>query len=100
MVQAVSAEAIAQFQQCLELTADVTRHAEANQMFAELQAKMADEGSLAAALLDMVWKELIAARRSAAFWEQISDAEQHMSEQIVANHTNLQQNYLRLMQEM
>ena len=96
----ISADAIAQFQACLALAPDVTRHAEAHQLFANLQSDLAIENPLAAELLALAWKDIIAARRSAAFWEQISDVERDMSEQMVATHANLQQNYLRLMQEL
>ncbi|MBW4657506.1 MAG: hypothetical protein KME15_02435 [Drouetiella hepatica Uher 2000/2452] len=96
----ISTDAIAQFQACLALAPDVTRHLEAHQLFAELQSSLAIENPLAAELLALAWKDVIAARRSAAFWEQISDVERDMSEQMVATHTNLQQNYLRLMQEL
>ncbi|MBI4783486.1 MAG: hypothetical protein HY785_19530 [Oscillatoriophycideae cyanobacterium NC_groundwater_1537_Pr4_S-0.65um_50_18] len=96
----LAADAIAKFQACLSLATDMTRHAEAHQAFAEFQASLAIDNPLAAELLTLAWKDVIAARRSAAFWEQISDVERDMSEQMVATHTNLQQNYLRLMQEL
>jgi hypothetical protein len=99
MTQLIPAETIAQLQTCLELATDVTRHAEANQAFVAIHSRLADEHPLAADLLERMWKEVIAARRSAAFWEQISDAERSMSEKMVENHTNLKQNYFRLIQE-
>ncbi|MBD3880360.1 hypothetical protein IFO70_01175 [Phormidium tenue FACHB-886] len=95
----LSNEVIAQLQQCLALTQDITQHTEAKERFAALKAEVAAEHPLAAELLELTWNELIAARRSAAFWEQISDAEKTMSDKLGESFTNLQQNHLRLMQE-
>jgi hypothetical protein len=100
MTQLAATDAIAQFQSCLELATDMSRHVEANQAFAEFRDSLTGENPLIAELLALAWKDVIAARRSAAFWEQISDVERDMSEQMVATHANLQQNYLRLMQEL
>lgn len=67
-------------------------------MFSELIDSL-EPGSAAAELISMLWKEILTSRRSAAFWQQISDVEKAMSEQLVQQHLQLQQNHLRLMQE-
>jgi ribosomal protein L17 len=95
----LSQDTIAQLKDCLALTLEITKHAEAKERFAVLKAQVAAENPLAAELLELTWHDLIAARRSAAFWEQLSDAEKNLTDQVGASYANLQQNYLRLMQE-
>ena len=92
-------EAIAQLQACLALTPDIAQHAKAKEQFAALKAQLATDSPVAAELLELVWNEVIAARRSATFWEQISDAEKNMSDKVGESLLNLQQNHLRLIQE-
>lgn len=99
MGQSVAPEAIAQIQECLSLTHDFSRHAEASEAFAKLQSQFADTDPLAAQLLGLLWEEMLAARRSAVFWEQISNIERGLTEEMTAHHLQLQQNYLRLVQE-
>ena len=85
-------------QECLSLAQDVTCHADAERLFLDLEAELsADEATRE--VLTELWKNVLAARRSAAFWEQISDVEKNMSEQLASSHLQLRQNYLRLMQE-
>lgn len=50
--------------------------------------------------MDLLWKEAIAARRSAEFWHDMSNVEKDLSNRMMENMTQLRQNYLRLMQEM
>lgn len=95
----LSHQAIEQFQACLSLASDLSRHAEAKQAFAELRNQLAIDYPLAAQMLDLAWNEILSAKRSATFWEQISNVERQMTEQMAANHVQLQQNYLRLVQE-
>jgi hypothetical protein len=99
MAQMTSSDAIAQLQNCLALATDITTHAEAIEAFSQLQARLTEENPLAAELVALAWKDVIAARRSAGFWERISDVERHMSDNMTADHINLQQNHLRLVQE-
>ena len=53
-----------------------------------------------AELLNLIWQDLIAARRSASFWEQMSDVEKEMASNMMETMTQLRQNQLRLIQEM
>jgi hypothetical protein len=85
--------------ECLTLASEVSQHCHASRGFAELQNQLAADNPQAAELLELAWNEVLAARRSAAFWEQLCDVERDMTEQMAANHLRLQQNYLRLMQE-
>ncbi|MBE9011145.1 hypothetical protein IQ250_13095 [Pseudanabaenaceae cyanobacterium LEGE 13415] len=88
-----------QLQQCLELARDLNSHQEAIAQFAQLRDSIVQDES-AKALIDGIWAEVLAARRSSAFWQQMSDVEKDVSERLAQNHVQLQQNYLRLMQEM
>ena len=88
----------AHLQECLALAQDPTQQEQASQTFSQLVASV-EPSAAAAALLQALWSELLAARRSSAFWQQISDAEKGMSERLAATNVQLQQNYLRLMQE-
>jgi len=81
------------------LAQELTHHDQANQSFEMLRSQLALDNPEAALLLSQVWKELISARRSAAFWQQICDVERDLTEKMTASHVQLQQNYLRLMQE-
>lgn len=98
MSDSLTPNQIEQLQSCFALAQDPRTHAAANQGFTELLDSVADD-SPAFELLKLLWKEVLTARRSAAFWEQISDVEKEMSERITQDHLQLHQNYLRLVQE-
>lgn len=97
MTHSLTPQQTAQLRECLVLAQDPTQHQDANQSFDVLRASISEP--LATELLSVLWKEVLSARRSAAFWQQISDVEKEMSERLAQNHFQLQQNYLRLMQE-
>lgn len=96
---ALTPDQTAQLRNCLELATDINQHQAAIAQFAQLRAAIVQDEA-AKALIDTLWAEILAARRSSAFWEQMSDAEKDVSDRLVQNHVQLQQNYLRLMQEM
>jgi len=85
--------------ECIALLQDLQTHAAAQAAFDRLQAQIAEVDPAMANLMGMLWREAVAGRRSAAFWQQICDVERDLSENLSANHFQLQQNYLRLMQE-
>ncbi len=89
----------AKLQECLELARDITQHQAAIAQFTQLRDSIVHDDA-AKALIDGIWAEVLAARRSSAFWQQMSDVEKDVSERLAQNHVQLQQNYLRLMQEM
>lgn len=91
---------VAQLQKCLELAADVKTQELAHQEFAKLRENLPHENPLMLQLLEMLWQDVIKSRRSASFWQHISDAEKGMSGKLIEDMTDMQQNYLRLMQEM
>lgn len=88
-----------QLQQCLELARDVNQHQAAITQFSQFRDSIVHDEA-AKSLIDTIWAEVLAARRSSAFWQQMSDVEKDVSERLAQNHVQLQQNYLRLMQEM
>ena len=91
---------IIQLKKCLTMAQDVGSHAEANRAFEQLCGILDAENPMAAQLLEMLWQEAIIARRSAIFWQQMSDVEKDMANRMMENMTEMRQNYLRLMQEM
>ena len=91
---------IVQLKKCLLLAQDVGSHAEATRAFEQLSGIIDAENPMAAQLLEMLWEEAILARRSALFWQQMSDVEKDMANRMMENMTQMRQNYLRLMQEM
>lgn len=93
-------QAIAQLRKCIALAQEVANHPQANQAFEQLRDSIAQENPQAAELIDLLWQEAIAARRSAEFWHDMSDVEKNLCNQMMENMTQLRQNYLRLMQEM
>ncbi|MES1025346.1 hypothetical protein ABN584_20835 [Gloeocapsa sp. BRSZ] len=86
--------------QCLKLAQEVSTHAQANEEFAQLRDGIAATNPQAAELMDILWQEVIAARRSAEFWHEMSNVEKDLSNRMMENMAQLRQNYLRLMQEM
>lgn len=85
--------------ECLSLAGHVTQHDEANQVFETVQATLKKDNPEAAEVMSLLWNEVLSAHRSAAFWEQLCNVERELTERMAANHFQLQQNYLRLMQE-
>lgn len=85
--------------ECIELTRDPKEHQAADEAFAAIKGALGDAPSETLEVVERLWSELLMARRSAAFWEQISDVERAMTERLAADHFQLKQNYLRLLQE-
>lgn len=98
MSQTVAANPIDYLQECLSLANDRSRYPEADQAFTKLKETLATD-PVVSEILAMLWDEVLSARRSATLWEQLSDIERQFTEQMTANHVQLQQNYLRLLQE-
>jgi hypothetical protein len=97
-MQPLTQHQLDQLHVCLHLAQDPTQHSKAAEAFSYLQDTISED-SPAKALLTALWKEVLMARRSAAFWQQLSDVEQDISQRLAQNHVQLQQNYLRLVQE-
>lgn len=93
-------QAIAQLRKCIALAQEVANHPQASQAFEQLRDSIAQENPQAAELMDVLWQEAIAARRSAEFWHDMSNVEKDLCNRMMENMTQLRQNYLRLMQEM
>lgn len=84
--------------ECLALTHDIESHPDADRRFLDLEETLTTDPATGK-VLQALWQEVLAARRSAIYWQQISDVERSMTEKLADNHFQLQQNYLRLMQE-
>lgn len=83
----------------IALSHDVKTHPQAREQFEELYAQLAAENPGMADLLKQLWDEYITLQRSAAFWQSMSDAEKELSQKMTESNLQLQQNYLRLVQE-
>jgi hypothetical protein len=83
---------------CLTMSENPALHADAKQLFLELKHSLTVDGATTQ-VLDILWREVLSSRRSSLFWQQMSDAEKVMSDRLAENHIQLQQNYLRLVQE-
>jgi hypothetical protein len=98
MPQALTQKQVAQLQECLDQAQEVNQHDRANQIFSELRATLPQDAATVE-VLNALWKEVLAARRSAIFWQELSDVEKDLSDRLAENHVQLHRNYLRLMQE-
>ncbi len=98
MTHSLSQNQIDLLQDCLALALTPKSHAEAKRQFLDLQESLNIDAATSE-VLQKLWQEVLTARRSAAFWEQLSDVEKAMSEGLATDHLRLQQNYLRLVQE-
>lgn len=78
---------------------DPKQKADADRRFLDLEESLSADPATNQ-VLHTLWKELVTARRSGAFWQQISDVERTMTERLADSHIQLQQNYLRLVQEL
>jgi len=90
---------VAPLKACLALSQDVAAHEQATEQFQQLRETIATDSAQAQEVLDQLWFELLRARRSALFWQKTSDVERELTERMAASHLQLQQNYLRLVQE-
>ena len=83
----------------IALTGDLKTHPEADQAFKEIIAQLPAESEIEIELLKQLWAAFLSTRRSAQFWEEMSDVEKAMSDRMAQANVQLQQNYLRLVQE-
>lgn len=100
MTQPPASNLISQLKKCISLAQNIETQAEAKELFQPLYEKMLAENPQTAEIMELLWHEAIAARRSAAFWQQISEYEKNMADQMLQSLAQARQNYLRLMQEM
>lgn len=98
MTQPSPFDPVARLKQCLILAREVSTQEEANHRFEEFIADLEDPQLVRA--LELLWQEVLAARRSAAFWRQTSDLEKEMADQMMQNLLSVRQNYIRLLQEI
>ncbi len=86
-------------QTAIDLAQTLDQHSQAHIAFQDLLADLQSQNSLAASLLERLWKEYLSSQRSSLFWEQLSTIEKQLSDQLTESHLQLKQNYLRLIQE-
>ncbi|PSB16727.1 hypothetical protein C7B76_11115 [filamentous cyanobacterium CCP2] len=90
---------IVHLQECLAMARERSHHCEASQAFNQLHSNLATSHPIAAEVLRLMWNELLSTHRSADFLEQLSNIERQFNEQMTESHVQLQQNYLRLLEE-
>lgn len=100
MTDSTTSNRITLLKKCLTLAESLETQPEAKQQFQTLYDTLLTENPQIAELVEMLWLEVLAARRSAAFWQQLSEFEKTMADQMLQSLTQTRQNYLRLMQEM
>ncbi|MEO1621568.1 MAG: hypothetical protein AAFU53_11125 [Cyanobacteria bacterium J06632_3] len=72
---------------------------QATEQFNALMEQVNSEAPSVAPLLKQLWSEYVAAQRSAAFYERLSDAEKELSDKLSESTVQLKRNYMRLIQE-
>jgi hypothetical protein len=98
MTQSLTQKQLDQLQECFALAGNPTQREAAKTAFSQLSAEVTIDPATTE-LLEALWAEVLSARRSEAFWQQMSDAEKGLSDRVAADHINLQQNHMRLIQE-
>ena len=98
MTQSLTQNQLDQLQECFALAGDPTQRDAATAAFTQLRTAVTQDQA-ATELLEALWTEVVSARRSEAFWQQLSEVEKGLSDRVAADHINLQQNHLRLVQE-
>ncbi|MBD2464797.1 hypothetical protein H6G89_27730 [Oscillatoria sp. FACHB-1407] len=99
MTSTVSGNSQTSLQTCIDLASDLSRHDEANEAFGRLVDTLDVENPVVAELVNALWSELLSAQRSATVWEKICTVERELTERLTMSNFQLQQNYLRLVQE-
>ncbi|MEO0406485.1 MAG: hypothetical protein AAF289_03945 [Cyanobacteria bacterium P01_A01_bin.135] len=94
-----SQETLDQLKLCFSLTEKANTHEEAKQAFQQVRDRVERECPDALQIVDMLWAEVVSAKRSAIFWQELSDMEKHLGEKMAEQQVQLRQNYNRLMQE-
>ena len=83
----------------IALAKESGNYRQATTQFEALLAQLDSDHSAIVPLLNTLWKEYLSARRSAAFWQSMSDAEKDLSDKMSESNIQLKQNYMRLIQE-
>ncbi|NEQ96546.1 MAG: hypothetical protein F6K30_07460 [Cyanothece sp. SIO2G6] len=85
--------------ECLSLVKDAETQGLAVKQYGMLRDRLMSEYPDLVALLDMMWDALLVSQRSAKVWERLCDTEKQLTDRMAESHVQLQQNYLRLVQE-
>jgi hypothetical protein len=90
---------ITEFEAIFDLAQKVKTYRQARERCQAIQAQLDQRSPTIAPLIQLLWNECLNARRSAAFWHELSDVEKTLSDNLSEQNIQLQQNYLRLVQE-
>lgn len=83
----------------IALAKEGKNYTQATEQFEALLEQVQVDSPAVATLLNQLWQEYISVQRSAMFYESLSDAEAGLSEKMAQSNIQLQQNYMRLIQE-
>ncbi|ASC72178.1 hypothetical protein XM38_031320 [Halomicronema hongdechloris C2206] len=99
MKTSASESLMTSLQEAIRLAQDVHQHSQAHEAFEAIYGELEAINPDLAEMMQMLWKDYVAAQRSASFWQELCQVEKHLSERIAESHLQLKQNYLRLMRE-
>ncbi|MEB3231251.1 MAG: hypothetical protein VKJ64_09595 [Leptolyngbyaceae bacterium] len=88
-----------ELQECLNLIKDAATRELAVQKYTLLRDRILTQYPAMVDLLDMTWDALLTSRRTAHVWERLCNTEKQLTDRMAESHVQLQQNYLRLVQE-
>ena len=71
----------------------------ARQQFEAIQRRLDAQSEALAPVVQLLWREYLTARRSSLFWQELSDAEKSLADNMAEKNIQLKQNYMRLVQE-
>ena len=71
----------------------------AHEVFGALRDQLDVDNPELVEMIQILWREVVSARRSASFWQELCQVEKHLSERISENHLQLKQDYQRLIQK-
>ncbi|MEL6137620.1 MAG: hypothetical protein AAFQ61_13085 [Cyanobacteria bacterium J06626_23] len=83
----------------LEKATETATFDAARQQLEALQARLDAQNHPLAPVVQLLWHECLAARRSALFWQELSNAEKSLADGMAEKNIQLKQNYMRLVQE-
>lgn len=83
----------------LSQSSEIQTQQQAHQLFEALHDQLDADNPELVEMICILWREVVSARRSASFWQELCQVEKHLSERISENHMQLKQNYQRLIQK-
>ncbi|MDJ0708384.1 MAG: hypothetical protein QNJ46_34375 [Leptolyngbyaceae cyanobacterium MO_188.B28] len=83
----------------LSQSSETETQQKAHDVFGALREQLDADNPELLEMIQILWMEVVSARRSASFWQELCQVEKHLSERISENHLQLKQDYQRLIQK-